>query len=79
LNLYCTKNEFESEDQVCGEPAISQYSYKVPLVQWSTRLLPVMRDLGPIHLGYLCETEILLLALSRYIGDLDVIDQCSLV
>jgi hypothetical protein len=29
--------------------------------------------------GYLCETRILLLALSRYIGDLDVIDHCGLV
>jgi hypothetical protein len=29
--------------------------------------------------GYLCETEILLLALSRYIGDADVIDYCGLV
>ncbi len=28
---------------------------------------------------YLCETGILLLALSRYIGDPDVIDHCSLV
>ncbi len=29
--------------------------------------------------GYLCETGIFLLALSRYIGDLDVIDHCGLV
>ncbi len=29
--------------------------------------------------GYLCETRILLLALSRYIGDPDVIDHCGLV
>jgi hypothetical protein len=29
--------------------------------------------------GYLCETRILLLALSRYIGDSNVIDQCGLV
>ncbi len=29
--------------------------------------------------GYLCETGILLLALSRYIGDSDVIDHCGLV
>ncbi len=28
---------------------------------------------------YLCETGILLLALSRYIGDLDIIDHCGLV
>jgi hypothetical protein len=29
--------------------------------------------------GYLCETKILLLELSRYIGDPDVIDHCGLV
>jgi hypothetical protein len=29
--------------------------------------------------GYLCETGILLLALSRYIGDPDMIDHCGLV
>jgi hypothetical protein len=29
--------------------------------------------------GYLCKTGILLLALSRYIGDPDVIDHCGLV
>ncbi len=29
--------------------------------------------------GYLCETGILLLAMSRYIGDPDVIDHCGLV
>jgi hypothetical protein len=40
---------------------------------WSSRL-PVQSP-G----GYLCETGILLLALSRYIGDPDVIDHCGLV
>jgi hypothetical protein len=30
----------------CGELAISLHSYTVPLVQWSTWLLPGMRDLG---------------------------------
>jgi hypothetical protein len=39
--------------QSCGEPAISLHSYIVPLVQWSTRLLPIMRDPGPIPWGYL--------------------------
>jgi hypothetical protein len=63
----------------CGEPAISLHSYTVPLVQWSPRLLPVMRDPGSIPRGYLCETGILLLALSSYIGDPDVIDHCGLV
>ncbi len=35
----------------CREPAISRHSYTVPLVQWYTRLLPVMRDLGSIPRG----------------------------
>ncbi len=30
----------------CGDPAIPLHSYTVLLVQWSTCLLPVMRDLG---------------------------------
>ncbi len=51
----------------------------VPLVQWSTHLLPVMRDAGSIPRRYLCETRILLLALSHYIGDPDVIDHCGLI
>ncbi len=58
----------------------------VSLVQWSTRLLPVMRDPGSMPWGYLCETGILLLVLSCYktfhiytIGDSDVIDHCGLV
>jgi hypothetical protein len=55
----------------CGEPAIS--------LQWSTRLLPLMRDLDSIPQGYLCATGILLLALSHYIGDPYVIDHCGLV
>ncbi len=33
---------------VCGEPAISPHSHTVPLVRWSTRLLPVMSDPGSI-------------------------------
>jgi hypothetical protein len=37
----------------CGEPAISLLSETVPLVQWSTRLLPVMRDPGSIRRGIL--------------------------
>ncbi len=52
--------------ELYGEPAISLHSYTVPLVQWFTRLLPVMRDPGSIPRGYLCETGILLSALSRY-------------
>jgi hypothetical protein len=30
----------------CGKPAILLYSHHVSLVQWTTRLLPVMRDSG---------------------------------
>jgi hypothetical protein len=65
----------------CVEPAISLHSHHVSLVQWTTYLLPVTRDPGSNPLGgYLCETGILLLALSRYIGDPDVIDPyCGLV
>jgi hypothetical protein len=37
----------------CGEPSISLHSYTVPLVQWSPRLLPVMRDPGSIPRGIL--------------------------
>jgi hypothetical protein len=65
--------------RTCGEPAISLHSYHVSLVQWTTRLLPIMRDRGSILRGYFCENRILLLALSRYIGDPNVIDHCGLV
>ncbi len=64
---------------LCGEPAISLHSHTVPLVQCSTHLLPVMRDPGSIPRGYLSETRILLLALSRYIDGADMIDHCGLV
>jgi hypothetical protein len=37
----------------CGDPAISLHSYTVPLVQWFTRLLLVMRDQGSIPRGVL--------------------------
>ncbi len=37
----------------CGEPAISLHSQTVPLVYWSTHLLPVMRDPGSIPRGVL--------------------------
>jgi hypothetical protein len=39
--------------ELCGEPAISMHSHTVPLVQWSTCLLPVMRDPGSIPRGIL--------------------------
>ncbi len=35
----------------CGGPAISLHSYHVSLVQWTTSLLPVMRDPGSIPKG----------------------------
>jgi hypothetical protein len=59
----------------CGEPAISHDSHHVSLVQWTKLFasrLKGHRFKSPG--GYLCETGILLLALSRYIGDPDVID-----
>ncbi len=37
----------------CGEPAISLYWHTVPLVQWSTCLLPIMRDPGSTPRGVL--------------------------
>jgi hypothetical protein len=64
---------------LCGEPATSLHSCTVPQVQWSTGLLPFMRYPGSTPGGYLCGTGILLLALSRYIGDPDVIDHCGLI
>ncbi len=60
----------------CAEPAISDNSHHVSLVQWTTCLLPTTRDTGSNPLGgtSVSETGILLLALSCYIGDPDVID-----
>ncbi len=49
----------------CGEPAISLHSHHVSLVQWTTCLIPVTRDPIQNPWGDLCETGILLLALSR--------------
>jgi hypothetical protein len=52
-----------------GSPVKSLQSYcihTVSLVQWVNPLLPVMRDLGSIPRGYLCETGVLLLVLSHY-------------
>jgi hypothetical protein len=55
------------------------HSYTVPLVQWSTHLLPVMRDLGSIPKGVLKWNQDSLLASSCYIRDPDVIDHCDLI
>ncbi len=63
----------------CRGPAISLHSHTVSLVQWVNPLLSIMRDPGSIPRGYLRETGIFLLALSRYIGDPAVIDHCGLV
>jgi hypothetical protein len=59
----------------CREPAISHDSHHVSLVQWTN----LFASLHKGHRfkspgGYLCGTGILLLALSPYIGDPDVID-----
>ncbi len=64
--LCCTYNE-SLLWLSCGDPAISPHSQYVSLVQWTNPLLPITRDLGSKPLGgYLCDTWILLLALSRY-------------
>jgi hypothetical protein len=58
----------------------SLHSHHVSLVQWTPCLLPFTRGPGSNPQGgYLCETGILLLAMSRYIVDLDVIDPCGLL
>jgi hypothetical protein len=44
--MFCLKEQ-------CGEPAISLQSHTLPLVEWSTRLLPIMRDPGSIPRGVL--------------------------
>jgi hypothetical protein len=36
----------QSQIYPCGDPAISLHSHYVSLVQWTTRLLPVMSDPG---------------------------------
>ncbi len=60
----------------CGEPAIS------PCLTGPVDYPFASHHKGPgikFPAGYLCETGILLLALSRYIGDPNVIDHCGLV
>jgi hypothetical protein len=59
----------------CGEPAIS------PCLTGPVDYPFASRHKGPGFKpwGYLCKTGILLLALSCYIGDPDVIDHCGLV
>ncbi len=45
--------KIKKEKRTCGESAISGHWYTVPLVQWSTRLLPIMRDPGSNPRGVL--------------------------
>ncbi len=78
VHVVSTLRRLQSYFQYCGEPAIALHSYTVSLVQWVNPLLPVIRDLGSIPGGYLCETGILLLVLYRYIGDSYVINHCGL-
>jgi hypothetical protein len=62
-----TTTESAAGGEPCGEPAISHDSHHVSLVQWTTCF--ASRHKGPRFKspgGYLCETGILLLALSRY-------------
>ncbi len=71
--LWLTRTQIRGKYISCGEPAISHDFHHVSLVQWTTCLLPTTRDTGSNPLGDLCETGILLLALSHYIGDPNVI------
>jgi hypothetical protein len=62
-----------------GEPAISLYSHHVPLVQWTTRLLPVLRDPISIPRGVLMwnrDSPVSIASLHWYPN---VIDHCGLV
>jgi hypothetical protein len=63
----------------CGEHAISLHSLTVSLSSGSTLCFQLWGTWVQYPGGYLCETGILLLELSRYIGDPDVIDHCGLV
>ncbi len=66
-----------------GSPVESLQSHCIhTMSHWSSGLLirfPSWGSWVQSSGGYLCETRILLLALSRYIGDPDVIDHCGLV
>jgi hypothetical protein len=59
-----------------------QSHFVLTMSHWSSGLpvcLPSQGTRVQIPWGYLCETGILLLVLSCYIGDPDVIDHCGLV
>jgi hypothetical protein len=60
--------ESAARGEPCGEPAISLHFHHVSLVQWTTRLLPIMRNPGSIPRGgTYVKPGFLLLALSGYI------------
>jgi hypothetical protein len=63
------------ESKFCRDPAISLHSNTGPLVQCSTRLLPIMREPGSIPRGALIWNRDSPVS----IGDPDVIDHCGLV
>jgi hypothetical protein len=63
----------------CGEPAISLHSHHVSLSSGLPICFPSWGTRVQSPGGYLCETGILLLALSCYIGDPDVINHCGLI
>jgi hypothetical protein len=57
-----------------------QSHFILTMSHWSSGLpvcFPSQGTQVQIPGGYLCETRILLLAFSRYIGDPDVIDHCG--
>jgi hypothetical protein len=73
-----------TESAAGGSPVESlQSHYIITMSHWSSGLpvcFPSQGTQVQIPRGYLCGTGILLLALSRYIGDPDVIDHfCGLV
>ncbi len=65
----CTSSKFcrhKNNVWCCVEPAISLHSHHVSLVQWTTRLLPVMRDPGSLPSGILmwnCDSPVSVVSL----------------
>ncbi len=49
--LQLTESVAGGGGEPCEEPAISLHSHHVSVVQWTTRLLPITRDLGSKALG----------------------------
>jgi hypothetical protein len=46
LQVLLPASESAAEVEPCGEPAISLHSHHVSLVQWTTGLLPIIKDPG---------------------------------